>query len=85
MILNSSTFVIVAGFMIGISIMAASMSSMYGYIGNMINLVLPTIISPLYVVVCFVVIMLTYQLSKLFCSKRVNEVSMNEALKAGTE
>ena len=85
MILNSSTFVIVAGFIIAIPIMAASMGAMYGYIGNMINLVLPTIISPLYVAVCFVVIMLTYQLSKLLCSKRVNEVSMNEALKGGSE
>ncbi|MEW8985940.1 MAG: FtsX-like permease family protein, partial [Bacillus sp. (in: firmicutes)] len=75
MILNSSTFVIVAGFMISIPIMAASMGAMYGYLGNMINLVLPTIISPLYVAVCFVVIMLTYQLSKLLCAKKVNEVS----------
>ncbi|AOY78021.1 FtsX-like permease family protein [Clostridium formicaceticum] len=85
MILNSSTFVIVAGFMISIPIMAASMGAMYGYLGNMINLVLPTIISPLYVAVCFVVIMLTYQLSKLLCAKKVNEVSMSEALKAGME
>ncbi|MGI6429883.1 MAG: ABC transporter permease [Syntrophomonadaceae bacterium] len=85
MILNSSTFVIVAGFILSIPIMAASMGAIYGYLGNMINLVLPTIISPLYVVVCFVVIMLTYQLSKLLCAKRVNEVSMSEALKVGTE
>lgn len=85
MILNSSTFVIVAGFMISIPIMAASMGAMYGYLGNIINLVLPTIISPLYVVVCFVVIMLTYQLSKLLCVKRLKEVSMSEALKVGTE
>jgi len=85
MILDSSTFVIVAGFIISIPIMAASMSAIYGYLGKMINLVLPTIISPLYVVVCFVVIMLTYQLSKLLCAKRVNEVSMSEALKAGME
>jgi putative ABC transport system permease protein len=85
MILNSSNFVIVAGFMISIPIMAASMSAMYGYIGKMINLVLPTVISPFYVAICFGFIMLTYQLSKLLCSKRVTEVSMSEALKAGTE
>lgn len=85
LILNSSTFVIVAGFIISIPVMAASMSAMYGYLGAMINLVLPTIISPLYVVVCFAAIMLTYQLSKLLCAKRVNAVSMSEALKAGTE
>ena len=85
MILNSSTLVIVAGFIISIPIMAASMGAMYGYLGNMINLVLPTIISPLYMVISFVVIMLTYELSKLLCSKRVREVSMSEALKAGME
>lgn len=85
MILDSSIFVIVAGFIISIPIMAASMSAIYGYLGNMINLVLPTIISPLYVAVCFVVIMLTYQLSKLLCVKKVDTVSMSEALKATTE
>jgi putative ABC transport system permease protein len=85
MILNSSTFVIVAGFIISIPIMASSMGAIYGYLGNMINLVIPTIISPFYVGICFVAIILTYQLSKLLCSKRVSEVSMSEALKAGTE
>lgn len=85
LILSSSTFVILAGFIISIPVMAASMSAMYGYLGAMINLVLPTIISPLYVVVCFAAIMLTYQLSKLLCAKKVNTVSMSEALKAGTE
>lgn len=85
LILNSSTFVIIAGFVIGIPVMAASMGAMYGYLGSMINLVLPTIISPIYVVVCFAAIMLTYQLSKLLCAKKLNAVSMSEALKAGTE
>jgi len=85
MVLDSATFVIVAGFVISIPVMAASMGAMYNYLGNIINLVLPTIINPLYVVVCFIVIMSTYQLSKLLCVKRVNEVSMSEALKAGTE
>lgn len=85
LILDSSTFVIVAGFIVGIPVMAASMGAMYGYLGAMINLVLPTIISPLYVVVCFAAIMLTYQLSKLLCAKKVNAVSMSEALKTGTE
>lgn len=85
LILNSSTFVIVAGFIVSIPVMAASMGAMYGYLGSMINLVLPTIISPLYVLICFAAIMLTYQLSKLLCAKKVNAVSMSEALKAGTE
>jgi len=85
MILNSSTFVIVAGFIISIPIMAASMGAIYGYVGNIINLVIPTIISPLYIIVCFAAIISTYQLSKLLCSRRVGQVPMSEALKTGTE
>lgn len=85
MILNSSTFVIVAGFLIGIPVAAASMGAVYGYLGNMINLVLPTIVSPLYVVISFAAIMLTYQISKLLCAKSLETVSMGEALKVGAE
>ncbi len=85
LVLNSSTFVIIAAFIVSIPIMTASMDAMYGYLGNMINLVLPTIISPLYVAICFAAIMLTYQLSKLLCTRKVNAVSMTEALKLGAE
>ena len=82
---NSSTFVAVTGFIISIPVAAASMGSLYGYLGNMINLVLPPIVSPLYVIISFAAIMLTYQLSKALCARNVETVSMSEALKAGTE
>ena len=51
----------------------------------MINLVLPAIVSPLYVAISFAAIMLTYQLSKLLCARSVEAVSMSESLKSGTE
>jgi len=85
LVLNSSTYVVLVGFIISIPIMLASMGALYDYIGSMVNIVFPIIINPLYVLVCFVLIMLTYQLSKLLCAKKVNAVSMSEALKAGTE
>ncbi|NLX86690.1 MAG: FtsX-like permease family protein [Clostridiales bacterium] len=85
LILNSSTLVIVAGFLLGIPIAAVSMGAVYGYIGKLINLILPAIVSPLYVAVSFAAIMMTYQLSKLLCAKSLETVSMSEALKAGTE
>ena len=85
LILNSSTFIVVAGFLIGIPIAVASMGSLYGYLGNMINLVLPPIVSPIYIIISFVAIMMTYQLSKSMCAKNIDAVSMSEALKAGTE
>lgn len=85
LILNSSTPVVVAGFVIGIPTAVASMGAVYSYIGSIINLVLPPIISLRYVAISFTAIMLTYQLSKLLCAKNVEAVSMGEALKAGTE
>ncbi|MGI6450761.1 MAG: ABC transporter permease [Desulfitobacteriia bacterium] len=85
LILNSSTLVILAGFIIGIPVALASMGAVYGYLGDMINLVLPAIVSPLYVLISFAVIMLTYQLSKLLCARNVEAVSMSETLKVGTE
>jgi putative ABC transport system permease protein len=85
LVLNSSTYVVLVGFIISIPIMLVSMGALYGYIGSMVNIVLPTIINPLYVFVCFVLIMLTYQLSKLLCARTLNSVSMREALSAGTE
>lgn len=46
---------------------------------------MPVIIDPLYIGVGFVVVMFSYELSKLLCRKKVHAVSMSEALKAGTE
>ena len=85
LVLNSSTYVVLVGFIISIPIMLASMEALYDYIGSMVNIVLPTIINPFYVFVCFVLIMLTYESCKLLCAKTLNAVSMSEALKAGTE
>lgn len=85
LILNSSTLVIVFGFIVAIPIAMVSMGALYGYLGNIINLMLPTIISPLYVLISFIAIMLTYQLSKLICAKSIEVVSMSEALKAGVD
>lgn len=85
LILNSSTLVVVAGFLLGIPVAVASMGAVYGYIGKMINLVLPAILSPLYVAISFAAIMLTYQISKLLCAKSLERISMGEVLKAGAE
>ncbi|WP_160317186.1 hypothetical protein [Oxobacter pfennigii] len=42
-------------------------------------------IDPLYVIVGFVVVMLPYEMPKLFCRRKINAFSMSEALKAGME
>lgn len=85
LILNSSRVVIIVGFMVAIPIAVASMEAVYSYLGSMINLVLPAIVSPLYVAIAFAAIMLTYELSKALCTKSVESIPMSEALKAGME
>ncbi len=85
LILGSSTLVILAGFIIAVPVALASFGAVYGYLGNMINFVLPTVISPLSVFFCFAMIMLTYQLSKKLSAREVNAITMSEVLKAGAE
>lgn len=47
---------------------------------------MPTsMISLIYVLIGFIVVMLSYELSKLLCKKKVNAVSKGEALKARME
>lgn len=85
LILGGSTPVVIAGFLLGIPVMLASANALYGYLGEMINLVLPMIVSPLYVLISFVLIFSVYELTKLLCGRKLAKISMSEALKAGTE
>lgn len=85
LILNSSTVAIIFGYLISIPIMISSMDILYSYVAEMINILIPTIINPIHIIGCFALIMLIYELIKLLSVKKVNHISMNEALKAATE
>ncbi|MGZ7444391.1 FtsX-like permease family protein [Paenibacillus sp. TH7-28] len=85
LVLNSSTMIVVVGYILGILLSFAAMGGWMKAIENSAPFAMPVIIDPLYIGVGFVVIMLCYELSKLLCKKKVSAVSMSEALKAGTE
>jgi putative ABC transport system permease protein len=85
LILGSSTPVILAGFIIAVPIALASFGAVYGYLGNMINFVLPTVISPFSVLFCFAIIMFTFQISKKLSARELNAITMGEALKTVAE
>jgi len=85
LILSSSTWVVVAGFALGLPITLLLANAMFRFLGEMINLVLPMFINPLYVAICFVAIMGVYLLTRKLCSRKLNGISMSEALKAGAE
>ncbi|KKD55232.1 MULTISPECIES: FtsX-like permease family protein [Paenibacillus] len=85
LILNSSTIVVMAGFLIGIPLSFALMGGFMKTLENSLIFSISVMIDPLYVIVGFVAVMLYYELSKLLCRRKVNAISMSEALKAGTE
>ena len=85
LILNSSTPVVIVGFCLGLPLMLATGNTLYGYLGEMINLVLPMVVNPLHILISFTVIFAVYWLTKRLCGKKLQRISMSEALKAGTE
>ena len=85
LVLNSSTIVVVFGYIIGIPLSFAAMGGLMKALENSATFSMPVMIDPLYIGVGFVVVMFSYELSKLLCKRKVNAVSMSEALKAGTE
>ena len=61
------------------------MSAMFKSLTESIDLALPVTISYPYIIVGFVVVYLTYELSKALSRKKIDRISMSEALKAGME
>lgn len=85
LILNSSTNVVVAGYLIGIPLSFALMGGLMKALEKSLVFSMPVMIKPIYIIFGFVVVMLSYELSKLFCRRKVNAILMSEALKAGIE
>ncbi|MBB6218383.1 putative ABC transport system permease protein [Anaerosolibacter carboniphilus] len=85
LILNSSTPAVFIGFWLGLPFMLAFGNNLYGYVAEMINMVIPMIVNPLYVLISFVLIFAVYEITKRLCGRKLAKISMSEALKAGTE
>lgn len=85
LILSGTASVIVAGFLLSIPLMLISANALYSYLGEMINLALPMMLSPKHAIISFILIYAVYEFTKLLCSKKLATIPMSDALKAGTE
>ncbi|SNS87616.1 putative ABC transport system permease protein [Anaerovirgula multivorans] len=86
LILNSSTIVVVIGYIIGVPLTLSALGVLVQSLENSVGMSLPPLKIDLpYILIGFIAVMLAYELSKLLCKKKVNAVSMSEALKAGAE
>jgi len=85
MILNSSSFLVVIGYILGIPLLLTSLGAMLKSLTKEMSIALPLKINFVYLIIGFVVIYLTYELSKALSKKKVNRISMNEVLKSRLE
>jgi putative ABC transport system permease protein len=85
LILNSSSFIVVLGYIIGVPVLLTSLSAMYSSVTKDMSISIPVTINYIYVLVGFVIIYLTYELSKLLSRRKINRISMAEALKSRME
>lgn len=85
LVLDSSTIIVVLGYAIGVPLILASISGLLQSLDNSVGITLPVRINPLYILFGFIVVMLSYELSKRLCRKKVDAIPMSEALKSGME
>lgn len=85
LILNSSSFLVILGYILGIPLLLASLGAMFKSLTKAMSISLPITISYKYIFIGFVIIYVTYEISKNLSKKKVNKISMNEVLKAGLE
>jgi putative ABC transport system permease protein len=85
LILNSSSFIVVLGYIIGIPLLLGSLTALFKSMTKEMSISFPVTIEYIYVLVGFIIIYLTFELSKLLSRKKINRISMSETLKSRME
>lgn len=85
LILNSSSFIVILGYILGVPLLLTSMRALFKSITKDMSVSFPVTINYIYVLIGFIVIYLTYELSKLLSRRKINRISMAEALKSRME
>ena len=85
LILGSSTFIVILGYLLGIPALLGTVGVFYSSLTESLQIVLPVKLNVLYMLLGFIIVMATYELAKWMCRKKVAQIPMSEALKAGAE
>jgi putative ABC transport system permease protein len=85
LILNSSTFIVVLGYILGVPLLLLSLGALFKSITKDMSISFPVTLNYVYILIGFIIIYLTYELSKLLSRRKINRISMAEALKSGME
>ncbi len=85
LILDSNTLIVVTGYLLGIPALLGTVGLFYQSLTESLQLILPVKPNLWSMILGLIVVMLTYELAKRMCRKKVARIPMSEALKAGTE
>ncbi len=85
LILNSSWVVVVLGYVLGIPLVLNLMDAAFKSMTQSIDIAFPIVINYVYVIAGFAIVYLTYELSKALSKRKLNRISMSEAIKAGRD
>lgn len=85
LVLNSSTFIVLLGFALGVPLMLALLKAMFQSVAANSSFNMPVRIDYIYILAGFAVIYLIYELSKALSRKKINRIGLTEALKSGGE
>jgi putative ABC transport system permease protein len=85
LILGTNTLIVAVGYLLGIPALLGTVGVFYGSLTESLQIVLPVKLNVWYMLLGFVVVMITYEFAKLMCRKKVANIPMSEALKAETE
>lgn len=85
LILSSNTIIVVLGYLLGIPALLGTVRALFYSLIDTLQVVLPVRLNVWYILLGFVVVMITYEFAKLMCRKKVARIPMSEALKVGME
>jgi putative ABC transport system permease protein len=85
LILNSSSFSVILGYILGVPLLLVSLNEMFRSLTKEMSISLPITINYLYLIAGFLIIYTTYEVSKALSKKKINRISMNEILKSRLE
>lgn len=85
LILNSSSFIVVLGYILGVPFLLLSLDALFKSVTKDMSITIPVTINYIYILAGFVIIYLTYEISKFLSRKKINKISMSESLKSTME
>lgn len=85
LLLDSNLPLVILGYILGIPILLVSVTALMNTLSTSLQMSIPARLNPLFMLLGFIIVMLTYEASKSASKKKIGKIPMSEALKAGTE